>query len=127
MKGTRPDWMVQVKKGDTLEVQATYETKLASWYESMGIMVVYMADDTSDGRDPYKTKVDYPGQVTHGHLPENNVHGGKATDLPDPRRLPSGASTGRSVPDQRLQLRRRRLPDRRRSRRSRRSSSRASR
>jgi hypothetical protein len=93
MKGTRLDWLVQAHKGDTLETQATYETKLGSWYESMGIMVVYMADGT-DGRDPYKTKVDYPGQVTHGHLPENSVHGGRATDLPDPRKLPSGASTG---------------------------------
>ncbi len=93
MKGTRPDWKVQVHKGDTLEIQATYETKLASWYESMGIMVVFMADGT-DGRDPFKTKVDYPGQVTHGHLPENSVHGGKATDLPDPRKLASGASSG---------------------------------
>ncbi len=56
-------------------------------------MVLYMAD-IGGGRDPYKTKVDYPGQVTNGHLPENSVHGGKATDLPDPRNLPEGASSG---------------------------------
>ncbi len=93
MKGTRPGWKVAVKKGDTLEVNTTYETKLASWYESMGIMVVYMADG-GGGKDPYKTKLDYPGVVTHGHLPENHVHGGKATDLPDPRKLASGASSG---------------------------------
>ena len=94
MKGTPSNWLVQVHEGDTLSTQATYETKIGSWYESMGIMVVYMADGTG-GRDPYKSKVDYPGQVTHGHLPENSgVHGGKATDLPDPRKLPSGASTG---------------------------------
>jgi hypothetical protein len=95
MKGTPADWMVQVHKGDKLSTQATYETKLGSWYESMGIMVVYMADGTAGGRDPYATKVDYPGQVTHGHLAENSgVHGGKATDLPDPRKLASGATTG---------------------------------
>ena len=94
MKGTRPDWMVQVQKGDTLNIQATYETKLASWYESMGIMVVYWAPGAEYGREPFKTKVDYPGQVTHGHLPENDVHGGRKTDLPDPRKLPSGATTG---------------------------------
>jgi hypothetical protein len=93
MKGTRPDWRVAVKKGDTLEITTDYESRRASWYESMGIMVVYMAEDTK-GNDPYKTKVDYPGRVTHGHLPENNVHGGKATDLPDPRNLPSGATAG---------------------------------
>ena len=94
MKGTPPNWMVQVKKGDTLEIQATYETKIGSWYESMGIMVVFWAPDAQNGRDPFKTKVDYPGKVTHGHLPENNTHGGRKTDLPDPRKLPSGASTG---------------------------------
>ncbi len=94
MKGTPPDWMVQVKKGDRLNIQATYETKLASWYESMGIMVVYWVPGAENGRDPFKTKVDYPGKVTHGHLPENNFHGGRATDLPDPRKLPSGATTG---------------------------------
>ncbi len=94
MKGTRPDWMVQVKKGDTLDIEATYETKIASWYESMGIMVVYWAPGAENGRDPYQTKVDYPGQVTHGHLPENNFHGGRATNLPDPRKLRSGATSG---------------------------------
>ena len=110
MKGTPPDWMVQVKKGDTLEIQATYETKIASWYESMGIMVVFWVPDAENGRDPFKTKVDYPGKVTHGHLPENNVHGGRNTDLPDPRKLPSGATHRRPLPDQRLQICRRRFP-----------------
>ncbi len=86
--------MVQVQKGDTLEITTDYETKRASWYESMGIMVVYMADAPTSGRDPYRTKVDYPGKVTHGHLPENSVHGGKKTDLPDPTKLPSGATSG---------------------------------
>ncbi len=93
MKGTPANWLIQVHKGDTLSTQATYETKLGSWYESMGIMVVYMADG-SGGRNPYKSKVDYPGQVTHGHLPENDVHGGRKTDLPDPRKLASAASSG---------------------------------
>jgi len=89
MKGTRPNWLVSVHKGDILEVDATYETRLASWYESMGIMIAYMADG-GGGKDPYRTKVDWPGQVTHGHLSENSVHGGGPSDLPDPRRLPSG-------------------------------------
>jgi hypothetical protein len=89
MTGSRPDWMVQVRKGDVLALTTTYETRRASWYESMGISVVYMADGT-DGRNPYRTKVDWPGRVTHGHLPENNVHGGKRAILPDPREMAGG-------------------------------------
>jgi len=90
MTQTRPDWRVAVKKGDMLEVTTTYETKRASWYESMGIMVAYMADP-GGGRNPYRTRVDYPGKVTHGHLAENSVHGGSpTTQLRDPRVLASG-------------------------------------
>jgi hypothetical protein len=92
MTATRPSWRVAVHKGDTLETSATYETKRASWYESMGIMVVWMADG-GGGKDPYRDKVDYPGQVTHGHLAENNHLGGGPTDLPDPRTLRSGVSS----------------------------------
>ena len=93
MKGTKPNWKVAVHKGDILEVNTTYETKIASWYESMGIMVVWMADG-GGGRDPYRTKLDWPGQVTHGHLAENNVHGGGPSNLPDPRNLPGVLATG---------------------------------
>ena len=39
-----PDYRVAVKKGDKLAITATYETERASWYEGMGIMVVWMAD-----------------------------------------------------------------------------------
>lgn len=89
MTATPANWRVAVKKGDTLEINATYETKRAGWFESMGIMVVFMADGNA-GKDPYRSKVDYKGKVTHGHLKENNVHGGKKTKLPDPRKLPAG-------------------------------------
>lgn len=97
MTGTKPGWRVAVHQGDMLEVSATYETERASWYESMGIMVVYMADGNW-GKDPYSSKVDWPGQVTHGHLPENSVHGGSKTDLPDARALPSGSPVPASDP-----------------------------
>jgi plastocyanin len=30
------------------------------------------------------------GTVTHGHLPENDNHGGGPTSMPDPRALPDG-------------------------------------
>lgn len=91
MTTTRPNWRVAVKAGDILEITTDYETRRASWYESMGINVVYMADG-GGGKNPYRRKVNYPGPVTHGHLPENNVHGGGPSRLPDPRRLASGVA-----------------------------------
>jgi plastocyanin len=89
MTATRPDWKVKVKKGDVLSVNATYDTSRGSWWESMGIMVTFMAYG-GPGVDPFKQKVDQRGVLTHGHLPENNNHGGGATSLPDPRTLPDG-------------------------------------
>jgi hypothetical protein len=90
MTGTRPDWRVKLRRGDVLSVKATYDTKRAAWWESMGIMVAYMAD-SGPGVDPFKKRVNYRGRVTHGHLPENNNHGGGPTGLPDPRQLPDGS------------------------------------
>ncbi len=89
MTGTRKNWMVKVKKGDVLSTTASYGTKNASWWESMGIMVAYMAD-SGKGRNPYRTRVDLPGKPSHGHLRENRHHGGGKTDLPDVRKLKSG-------------------------------------
>jgi hypothetical protein len=92
MTATPPNWRVAVKAGDMMEITTDYETKRASWYESMGINVVWMADG-GGGKNPYRQKVDWPGRVTHGHLPENNVHGGAPSTMPDPRRLANGIST----------------------------------
>jgi plastocyanin len=89
MTATRPDWRVKVRRGDVLSTSATYDTRRASWWESMGIMVVYMANRGA-GRNPFKTKVNRPGRPTHGHLAENDNHGGGPTALPDPRQLPDG-------------------------------------
>jgi len=90
MYSTDEDWRVAVKAGDTLELQTTYETKIASWYESMGINVVYMAAGTG-GDNPYKTKVDEEGVLNHGHYEENSDHGGNNPVVgPDPRTLPDG-------------------------------------
>jgi hypothetical protein len=89
MTGTPKNWRVKVRKGDVLSVSATYDTRRASWWESMGIMVVYMADG-GPGKNPFKTKVNRPGRITHGHLAENNNHGGKQGSLPDARTLPDG-------------------------------------
>jgi plastocyanin len=89
MTHTRRDWRVKLRKGDVLSVSATYDTTRGAWWESMGIMVAFMADG-GPGKNPFKTKVDKPGVVTHGHLPENDNHGGGPSSLPDPRALPDG-------------------------------------
>jgi hypothetical protein len=78
MTGTAPDWRPAVKPGDVMRISATYETRRASWYESMGIMVVWEADNDQTGVDPFTRALDETGHVTHGHLPENNHHGGSA-------------------------------------------------
>jgi len=91
MTGTPKNWRVKLRPGDVLSTSATYDTSRASWWESMGIMVAWMADG-GPGKNPFKTKVNGPGVVTHGHLAENRHHGGKPDPaLPDPRTLPDGA------------------------------------
>jgi hypothetical protein len=89
MTGTPANWKVKVRKGDVLTTSATYDTSRSAWWESMGIMVTYMAEE-GPGRDPFKTRVNFPGRPTHGHLPENDNHGGEPTGMPDPRKLPDG-------------------------------------
>jgi hypothetical protein len=76
MTATPADWRPAIKAGDTLRISTTYETKRASWYEAMGIMVAWEAWDGQHGVDPFTHKLDETGHVTHGHLPENNNHGG---------------------------------------------------
>ena len=95
MTATKPNWKIAVKKGDRLNVSSTYDTRNASWYEVMGIMVVFWADGTKQGaKDPFRSSVDWHGLLTHGHLPENNHHGGTPTpDAPDAARLPNGLPT----------------------------------
>ncbi|HEV3377319.1 MAG TPA: hypothetical protein VG126_08575 [Thermoleophilaceae bacterium] len=89
MTGSRPDWRVKIRRGDVLSTTATYDTRRAAWWESMGIMVTYMAG-SGPGRDPFKRRVNYPGRPTHGHLPENNNHGGGPAGLPNPLRMRDG-------------------------------------
>ena len=111
MYGTPEDWKVEVKKGDVLSTTATYETKLASWPESMGINVVYWARDNeiddvptppdpATAPNPYETRVDTRGHVNHGHLKENEDYGGETGKNgsklvgPDPTKLPDGQFGG---------------------------------
>ncbi len=94
MYNTDENWRVAVEAGDKLELQTTYETKRASWYESMGINVVYMAEEEG-GVDPFATRVDYRGELNHGAYPENNDHGGSGPVVgPDPQNLPDGLASG---------------------------------
>jgi hypothetical protein len=91
MTASKPNWRVRVKAGDKLQTSVTYETARGSWYESMGIMVTYMADG-SGGIDPFgrdAKKISTSGPLTHGHLRENENHGGPNPALmSDPRKLP---------------------------------------
>ena len=93
MGATSDAWRVRMQPGDTLSVHATYDTKRADWYEVMGIMpvMVYNGDDVG-GRDAMSEKIPAKNVLTHGHLAENDNHGGELTTLPDPRLLP-GAPT----------------------------------
>jgi plastocyanin len=96
MTATRPDWRVKVRRGDVLSTTATYDSKRAAWWESMGIMVTYMAD-SGRGRNPFKRRVDFAGRPTHGHLAENDNHGGRRATLPNPLRLADGETVAGSL------------------------------
>jgi hypothetical protein len=76
MTATASDWRPAVQQGDILRISATYDSKLASWYEVMGIMVVWEAWGDQNGVNPFTQQLDQAGHVTHGHLPENNYYGG---------------------------------------------------
>jgi hypothetical protein len=90
MTNTPADWRVQVRKGDVLSVTGTYDVSRASWYESMAIMpVAFSAGDTT-GIDPFSGRLDRKGVLNHGHLAENDNHGGQASGIPNPRRSKSG-------------------------------------
>jgi plastocyanin len=90
MTATPPNWKVAVKKGDVLSVSGTYDSRTTSWYESMAIMPVAMTVAPAGGVDPFTRNTAVRGLLTHGHLPENDHHGGAPTDLPDATKLPDG-------------------------------------
>jgi plastocyanin len=91
MTATPPTWRVHVRRGDVLAVTGTYDTRRGSWYESMAIMPMAFAPGDPSGADPFTTKVDVRGVLTHGRLPENSNHGGRFSGLPDPRAILSTA------------------------------------
>jgi hypothetical protein len=89
MTATAPDWRVRINAGDWLRISTTYETRRASWYESMGIMIAWEAWDDESGVDPFNHKLDLAGHVTHGHLAENNHHGGRTSVGVNVKKFPS--------------------------------------
>jgi plastocyanin len=94
MTASKPDWKIALKAGDRVDVHTTYDTRNASWYEVMGIMDTFYAEGHVPGSvDPFEAPVDVHGLLTHGHLPENNNHGGGAMKLPDARKMLSGKAT----------------------------------
>jgi plastocyanin len=99
MTVSRPRWRVALRKGDRLGISATYETRLASWYESMGIMIAWMAPPDARAPDPFlrPRAISTTGALTHGHLAEASNHGGVPTGLPDPAKLPGGATLADSI------------------------------
>ena len=76
MTATAKDWRPGVEPGDTLRISATYDTTRASWYEVMGIMVVWEAWNDTTGDNPFTHRIDQRGHITHGYYPENNDNGG---------------------------------------------------
>jgi plastocyanin len=99
MTVTPLDWRVQLRKGDVLSISGTYDTRKASWYESMAIMPTFF-DPGGTGADPFTTDVDVEGEVTHGHLPENDNHGGgRLSGLANPLALLSRPVGGKVAID----------------------------
>lgn len=90
MEATPPDWRVALKPGDVVRLHVVYDVSRASWYESMGIMPIAVAENSTAGKDPFDPALNRRGATTHGRLAENRNHGGRPAGLPDPRKLPSG-------------------------------------
>jgi Ca2+-binding RTX toxin-like protein len=97
--GATPDsWRVKLQTGDKLSVHATYDTKRADWYEVMGIMpvAVYNGADVG-GVDAMGQNIPQNEVLTHGHLHENDNHGGGPTNIPDALKLPGFPTSSAQV------------------------------
>jgi plastocyanin len=59
----------------------------------MGIVLLYVAKGEKGGVDPFAKRLNWRGVLTHGHLPENNNHGGEPGVLADATTVASGEVT----------------------------------
>jgi hypothetical protein len=55
MTTTSPNWKIRVQPGDRLRLNAVYDASYASWYETMGIMMAWLAPGDESGVDPFQT------------------------------------------------------------------------
>jgi hypothetical protein len=100
MSATTDNWKVDIRKGDVLSVNATYDTSRASWYEVMGIMEVGITKTpVPGGVDPFTGTVDQTDYLTHGRLKENidSGVGEPNPGLRNPIRLRTGPFKDRIV------------------------------
>jgi hypothetical protein len=88
MTVTPPDWRVRIRQGDRIRLNAVYDSQQASWYENMGIVMAWAAPGDTSGVDAFSSQavLKTQGSVTHGHLAENDHHGGTGP-RPLPKRL----------------------------------------
>jgi plastocyanin len=88
MTVTKPDYRLRVRPGDKLRLNAVYDSQQASWYENMGIVMAFLAPGDTSGVDVFRSAsagahLATVGDITHGHLAENDHHGGgNARPLP---------------------------------------------
>jgi plastocyanin len=80
-------------------VHATYDTRRAEWYEVMGIMPVAVYDGTgvTGAKDAQADGIPQTEVLTHGHLSENDNHGGSPTSAPDPFSLSSAPAPNNTI------------------------------
>ena len=88
MTATPARWRPQVKAGDVLRISATYDSNRASWYEVMGIMVVWEAWDEQDGVDPFTRRLTSRARSLTGACPRTSISGATTR---------SGSSSSRST------------------------------
>jgi plastocyanin len=81
MTVTKPDYRLRVHGGDKIRLNAVYDSQQASWYENMGIVMALLAPGDTSGVDVFNSTsagahLSTLGDITHGHLAENDHHGG---------------------------------------------------
>jgi plastocyanin len=93
LTASKPAWRAGVKAGDVISIHSTYDARSSSWYENMGIVLLFVSPQDTSGPDPFAASVDANGELTHGHLPENDNHGGKSVIYPDARKAKGKGGT----------------------------------